>query len=176
MAAMGAILIAFMLAALPAAFAIQHIVGGSDQLWVQGVDYDKWAQGEKFTVGDTLLFTYSSLHSVYQVTETNYGSCNTDSPIKRNSGGSTTVTLPTPGTYYFICATGGHCASGMKVAVTVPGASGTSPPSSGGSPPNTPPSSTTSSPPPPSGSTGYFRTVNCLVVMFSLFVAKVMWF
>lgn len=39
---------------LPAvAFAFDHLVGG-DQGWSIGVDYNKWADGNEFIVGDTL--------------------------------------------------------------------------------------------------------------------------
>lgn len=51
-----ALAIAFLilLVAAPAAvFGADHIVG-DDQGWNSGVDYETWASGKTFTVGDTL--------------------------------------------------------------------------------------------------------------------------
>lgn len=43
----------FILIATPAVYAAQHTVGGSSG-WNPGVDYNTWASGETFNVGDTL--------------------------------------------------------------------------------------------------------------------------
>jgi len=52
-------------------------------------------------------------------TKSEYDSCNTKAPVKSDSSGSTKVTLDKPSTtYYFACSTVGHCAGGMKIAVT----------------------------------------------------------
>lgn len=66
-------------------------------------------------------FTYASfLHNVEMLsTKSDYDSCNTKAPVKSDSSGSTKVTLDKPSTtYYFACGTAGHCAGGMKIAVT----------------------------------------------------------
>ncbi|XP_050235885.1 uclacyanin-2-like [Mercurialis annua] len=160
MAASSAFL--FLLLAIPAVYGAQHIVGGSSGWTNFGVDYDTWAAGETFTVGDTLVFTYGSNHQVAETNEGDYNSCSSSNAIATHSGGSTTVTLSKSGPKYFICPTGGHCGSGMKLSVNVMDASttpGTTPatptPSGGNTTPTpeagTPPSTTSSRPPPPSG-------------------------
>ncbi|XP_059459231.1 uclacyanin-3-like [Corylus avellana] len=142
--------------ATPVAYGVQHIVGGSTG-WNQAGDYVTWAAGEKFVVGDTLLFTYDSSHKVDVVSQADYTACNSGNAINSYQDGNTTVALSTAGSMYFICPTAGHCSGGMKLAVTVTAANppSTSPttPSPPGTPPTTttpsPPGTTTSPPPPP---------------------------
>ncbi|KAG5538742.1 hypothetical protein RHGRI_019338 [Rhododendron griersonianum] len=125
--------------AAPAAFATQHIVGGSSG-WTQGVNYATWASSQTFAVGDTLLFSYDSSHSVDSVSQSDYNNCNVNSPQNSYTGGSTIISLPSLGTMYFICGTPGHCQSGMNLAVTVSaGTNGTSSPGGSQSPPPPPP-------------------------------------
>lgn len=51
--ALAAVCLIVSLLAVPAAHAVDHIVGGSPG-WNQGVDYTTWASGQKFAVGDNL--------------------------------------------------------------------------------------------------------------------------
>ncbi|KAK9120965.1 hypothetical protein Syun_018582 [Stephania yunnanensis] len=148
MATTAALLLAFLLAT-PMALAVDHKVG-DDSGWDQGVNYDNWAKGKTFQVGDNLLFSYGGSHSVDVVSQSDYTSCNTGNAITTYTGGSNTVKLDKEGAMYFVCPAFGHCQGGMKLAVTVSAASTTP---SGGSPPSTttPPSS--SSPNGPSSPT-----------------------
>lgn len=66
-----------------------------------------------------IAFTYGGLHTVDEVSESDYKSCTTGNSISSDSSGATTITLKTAGKHYFICATPGHCSQGMKLAVTV---------------------------------------------------------
>jgi hypothetical protein len=50
-------LLILMLAA-PAVYGVQHTVGGTNG-WTQSVNYDTWAAGETFVVGDTLCKFFS---------------------------------------------------------------------------------------------------------------------
>ncbi|KAL7203917.1 hypothetical protein ACSBR2_017053 [Camellia fascicularis] len=169
MATVAALMMILLIAA-PAAYATQYTVGDNAG-WAQQVDYTAWVSGKTFRVGDTLLFTYASTHSVDVVSQSDYNSCNTANPITPYTGGSTVVNLNTTGSMYFICPTGGHCQSGMKLAVTVAAAS-TSPTGSP-SPPGTPPSTTSPPPPPPppsSGAVGNFGHKSFVVLGLSLLV------
>jgi len=147
------------LAIVPAAVAVTHTVGGADQ-WDSGVDYTAWVTGKTFRVGDILEFKYTPSHSVNEVNKAGYDSCG-GTAIDTHSGGDTKIDLDTVGPKYFICPTSGHCASGMKLAVTVVAASGTpdapTPPSSTPGTPATPESppaaGTPATPTPGSGST-----------------------
>ena len=106
---------------------------GEAKGWVTGVDYSGWTSGKSFAVGDTLVFSYvSKVHTVTEVSQGGYTSCSGSNELANDDSGATTVTLATPGTHYYICKIPGHCASGMKLAVTVAGG-GSSP---GGSTPS----------------------------------------
>ncbi|MED6158114.1 hypothetical protein PIB30_029682 [Stylosanthes scabra] len=92
---------------------------GDTSGWAIGGDYSTWANGKNFVVGDSLVFKYDSGHTVDEVKEGDYKSCSSGNSISTDSSGSTTIPLKTSGTHYFICGVPGHCAGGMKLAVTV---------------------------------------------------------
>ncbi|XXG70741.1 hypothetical protein AAC387_Pa07g0152 [Persea americana] len=119
--AMGAILV---LCCVVSGLATDYTVGDSSG-WSTGVDYSTWTSGKTFAVGDKLVFTYGGgLHTVDEVSSSDYSSCSTGNSITTDSSGSTTITLKTAGTHYFICAAPGHCSGGMKMAVKVSAAAG----------------------------------------------------
>ncbi|KAK8964344.1 hypothetical protein KSP40_PGU003033 [Platanthera guangdongensis] len=126
-----------------------HYTVGDTQGWTTGVDYDTWASSKSFKVGDTLLFQYSGLHSVDEVSKSNYDSCSSSNAIATNSDGSTKISLDAAGSRYFICGTPTHCSGGMKLAVATTSASSgaanspATPTPSGGSSNSTPPSDST---------------------------------
>lgn len=111
------------LVAVVPASAKDYMVGDSSG-WKSGVDYAAWAKGKPFAIGDTLSFQYSSAHSVLEVSEADHGACSPSNPLRSHQGQSTTIPLTKAGTRYFICGAPGHCASGMKVAITVSGGGG----------------------------------------------------
>lgn len=112
------------------------------------------------------VFNYGPTHGVDVVGKSDYDSCGTSNAIETFTGGSTTYPLNKTGAIYFICPTGGHCTSGMKLAVTVSGSSSGNGPS--GSPPTggsgsgsgTP--TTNDSPPSPAGGGGSNDATNAL--------------
>ncbi|OIT20969.1 PREDICTED: uclacyanin-3-like [Nicotiana attenuata] len=125
------------------AMAANHTVGGNSG-WSQGADYTTWAASETFLVGDNLIFSYGLSHDVLEVTKANYDSCLTTNAISTNGGGMTVITLSSLGKRYFICGTGGHCASGMKLEVNT---IATASPPPAAAPPVPPPASTPSTNP-----------------------------
>ncbi|CAL5081872.1 unnamed protein product [Urochloa decumbens] len=94
---------------------------GDSQGWTTGVDYTSWASGKNFGVGDKLVFRYvTKAHTVTEVSSKSaYDACSANGEVSDDDSGSTTVSLTTPGTHYYICNIPGHCASGMKFAITV---------------------------------------------------------
>jgi hypothetical protein len=68
-------------------------------------------------------FQYTSAHSVLEVSEADHSACSASNPLRSHRDQSTTVPLTKAGTRYFICGTPAHCASGMKLAITVSGGS-----------------------------------------------------
>ncbi|KAJ0961854.1 hypothetical protein J5N97_029682 [Dioscorea zingiberensis] len=123
MASGVAVLLAILLIVVPV-YSENYVVN-----WDQGVTYDSWGSDKTINVGDTLEFKYGVTHSVMEVSSDDYSACSTSNTAQIHSDMDTTITLSTPGTHYFICATSGHCANGMKLAVTVSGGSTGSPPS-----------------------------------------------
>ncbi|KAG0482839.1 hypothetical protein HPP92_010923 [Vanilla planifolia] len=118
-----------------------HTVGDASG-WGTGVDYSGWTAGKNFAIGDSLVFNYSpGTHTVNEVSADDYQSCSTSSYLTSDSSGSTTISLKSGGTHYFICGVPGHCVGGMKLAVTV--ASSPSTPTSPSTPSNTPPTANT---------------------------------
>ncbi|CAE5958247.1 unnamed protein product [Arabidopsis arenosa] len=91
--------------------------------WSLGTDYTPLATGKTFAVGDTIVFNYGTGHTVDEVSENDYKSCTLGNSITSDSSGTTTIALTTTGPRYFICGIPGHCAGGMKLAVTIASAS-----------------------------------------------------
>ncbi|XP_060211465.1 uclacyanin 1 [Lycium barbarum] len=102
---------------LGSAVAANHTVGAPNGGWDQSADLKTWAASETFVVGDSLIFAYTPNHDVLEVTKADYDSCQTTNAISTNGGGMTVIPLSSSGKRYFICGTGGHCASGMKLEV-----------------------------------------------------------
>ncbi|WVZ65275.1 hypothetical protein U9M48_014670 [Paspalum notatum var. saurae] len=113
-------LVALLVAGCAALASAATYTVGDSQGWTTGVDYTSWASAKSFGVGDKLAFSYvAKAHTVTEVSKSGYDSCSGANALSDDDTGSTTVPLATPGTHYFICNIPGHCASGMKLAVTV---------------------------------------------------------
>ncbi|WVZ74382.1 hypothetical protein U9M48_022567 [Paspalum notatum var. saurae] len=156
MAALMAGLVLFAAAVAPA-YATDYVVGDSSG-WSSGVDYTTWAKGKTFSVGDNLVFQYSAMHTVAEVSSADYSACSASNSIQSYTDQNTKIALTAPGTRYFICGTPGHCGNGMKVAVTVSAAAATtpaasSPPAAPGGADDTPPETTTPSTSTPTATT-----------------------
>ncbi|KAI5071501.1 hypothetical protein GOP47_0013752 [Adiantum capillus-veneris] len=156
--------------------ATQYTVGGSSG-WTLGVDYTTWASQSSFKTGDSLVFSYGELHSVLQVSESDYKACITTNALSTGTGGNTVVKLENAQTYYFICGVASHCGSGMQLSVTVGGTS--SSPSTGTTTPSTSKTPTTpsSSSMEPSSATfviSYYSlpTFTIFFTLLHLFVSK----
>ncbi|KAB1199395.1 Stellacyanin [Morella rubra] len=116
--------------------------------------YSTWAANKSFTVGDILVFTFTTgAHDVARVTKAAYDVCNLTSPISIETNGPANLTLNDAGEHYYICTIASHCTLGQKLAINVTAA--TSPTAS---PPAATPSPSTPSPtgaaaPPPTTAT-----------------------
>ncbi|BAF20609.1 hypothetical protein OsI_24587 [Oryza sativa Indica Group] len=108
------------------AAAAVHPVGGNGA-WDTTGNYNAWSVSQKFSQGDSILFTYPSSHDVVEVPKASYDACSPANALASYTGGSTTVKLDAPGKHYFICGVPGHCAAGMKLEVTVAAATATKP-------------------------------------------------
>lgn len=83
-------------------------------------DYGAWAASKKFSVGDTVVFTYNKqFHNVIAVSKADYKNCDVTKPTATWATGKDSVVLNTTGHHYFLCGFPGHCAIGQKVDVRV---------------------------------------------------------
>ncbi|KAL6005142.1 hypothetical protein ACLOJK_005704 [Asimina triloba] len=119
---------------LPAvALGTEYIVGGGSG-WDVGVDYQAWAAGKTFKVGDKLVFHYPvGAHNVFKVNGTGFGECIIPPSNQALTSGNDTVALAIPGKKWYICGVGHHCHDGQKLVITVE--SDVSPPTPAPTPP-----------------------------------------
>ncbi|WVZ95149.1 hypothetical protein U9M48_040949 [Paspalum notatum var. saurae] len=110
-----------MAAVLGTAHGASYNVGAPAGSWDLATNYTLWASGITFRAGDQLVFKYPrGAHNVMEVSKAGYDACSTTAPLSTASTGDDTVPVPAAGvTRYFICGVPGHCAGGMKLAVTV---------------------------------------------------------
>nr|CAN70727.1 hypothetical protein VITISV_028080 [Vitis vinifera] len=98
--------------------ATDHIVG-ANRGWNPGMNYTLWANNHTFYVNDLISFRYQkNQYNVFEVNQTGYDNCTTDSATGNWSSGKDFILLDKAKRYYFICGNGG-CFSGMKVSVLV---------------------------------------------------------
>ncbi|KAJ9163086.1 hypothetical protein P3X46_022796 [Hevea brasiliensis] len=86
--------------------------------------YATWAAINTFTVGDVLLFNFTTgQQDVARVTKEAYLTCNSTNPISLKTTGPANFTLNTTGEYFFISTMDAHCPLGQRLAiyVTAPG-------------------------------------------------------
>ncbi|XP_042964779.1 early nodulin-like protein 3 [Carya illinoinensis] len=98
----------------------EFLVGGKTKAWIipafDSKSLNKWAEGSRFQIGDSLVWNYDpSKNSLLQVSEKDYESCSTSSPIAVYKDGNTKVKLDRSGPLYFISGIEGHCEKGQKL-------------------------------------------------------------
>ncbi|KAG6430824.1 hypothetical protein SASPL_108897 [Salvia splendens] len=82
--------------------------------------YDKWAQKNRFLIGDSIVFKYDKkLDSLVKVSEADYKTCSRSHPIKSYNDGNTKITLEKSGPVFLISGADGHCEKGQKVEIRV---------------------------------------------------------
>ncbi|CAN6297506.1 unnamed protein product [Urochloa humidicola] len=108
-------------ALLPATASAATYVVGDDAGWDVAVDYEAWARGKNFKVGDTLVFRYDTLgeKDVVVVDARGYAECTAPDNAPALTSGDDHFVLGQAGQFFFICQGEGECESGMKLAVTV---------------------------------------------------------
>ncbi|OIW09028.1 hypothetical protein TanjilG_06004 [Lupinus angustifolius] len=96
---------------------------GDDLGWHEPVPnntvfYIRWAERNRFQVGDSLIFVYQN-DSVLTVDKKDYFTCDTSNPITAFDNGESILNLDMPGPFYFISGTENHCTNGQKLLVEV---------------------------------------------------------
>uniref|UniRef100_A0A2N9GKS9 Phytocyanin domain-containing protein n=1 Tax=Fagus sylvatica TaxID=28930 RepID=A0A2N9GKS9_FAGSY len=105
--------------------ATNHSVGGSSG-WDLASDLQAWSAATTFHVGDSLVFTYTPLHDVLEVEQSDYDMCRISDPLKTYRDGETVIQLSEADNRYFICGRLGHCDMGLKLQVQVQTTNGNS--------------------------------------------------
>ncbi|XVF03959.1 hypothetical protein REPUB_Repub05bG0038700 [Reevesia pubescens] len=83
-------------------------------------NYNKWAERNRFQIGDSLVFIYTpNDDSVLHVTAEAYKKCNVESPISKYTDGHTVFSLSHSGPYYFISGNQENCQKNEKLVVVV---------------------------------------------------------
>nr|CAB3446310.1 unnamed protein product [Digitaria exilis] len=101
------------------------VYGGGQVWWIVGGDNGwsfgavDWVKDKPIHAGEILLFRYDpAIHDVVEVDEAAYNTCTV--PISggtRHTSGRDHIKVR-EGKSFFICSTPGHCAKGMKIAIT----------------------------------------------------------
>ncbi|ERM93590.1 hypothetical protein AMTRI_Chr03g56030 [Amborella trichopoda] len=106
---------------LPAIALATDYVVGEDKGWTIDFDYNAWAEGKDFMVGDTLIFNYPrGQHNVAKVNGSAFQSCTKEPNNGIMDSGNDKITLATPGNKWYICTFGQHCAvGGQKLKISV---------------------------------------------------------
>ncbi|XP_047945299.1 mavicyanin-like [Salvia hispanica] len=82
--------------------------------------YEKWAEKNRFLIGDSIVFKYDKkLDSVVEVSGADYKTCSRSHPIKSYNDGNTKITLDKSGPVFLISGADGHCEKGQKVEMRV---------------------------------------------------------
>ncbi|CAL9029698.1 unnamed protein product [Prunus brigantina] len=116
---------------VPSVLATDYVVG-DDKGWTINFDYQAWAQGKSFYVGDNLVFNYpKGAHTVLKVNGTGFQQCEAPLDSVPLTSGKDVINLATPGRKWYICGVGQHCEVGnQKLVITVLPSSSSSAPSS----------------------------------------------
>ncbi|KAI4327046.1 hypothetical protein L6164_019549 [Bauhinia variegata] len=98
-----------------------EFVVGDEHGWTLGFDYQAWALGKEFHVGDTLVFKYpEGVHNVLRVNATGFQQCMAPASTQALTTGNDVITITSEGRKWYICGVGRHCEAGkMKLAITV---------------------------------------------------------
>ncbi|KAL5552211.1 hypothetical protein UlMin_002387 [Ulmus minor] len=98
----------------PSISAEEHVVGDGTG-WTIKFDYQAWAQGKEFHVGDKLLFKYPvGVHNVLKVNGTGFQQCVAPADAVPLTTGNDVIPLATSGRKWYICGVGQHCAVGNQ--------------------------------------------------------------
>ncbi|KAJ9555125.1 hypothetical protein OSB04_009739 [Centaurea solstitialis] len=124
MATFSHIVVVFAIAVvlLPATTMATDYVVGDESGWTTNYDYQAWAKGKTFCVGDNLVFKYAQgSHNVFKVDGAGFANCTI--PLAGGlTSGNDVVTLSTPGKKWYICGIATHCADkNQKLVINVDG-------------------------------------------------------
>ncbi|CAN1245793.1 Blue copper protein [Linum grandiflorum] len=101
----------------------KDFIVGDNYGWTINFDYQSWAHGKDFRVGDRLIFKYPmGVHNVYKANGTEFQNCEVPFAASRGlamTSGNDVVTLATPGRKWYICGKPNHCSDNNQKLVIV---------------------------------------------------------
>ncbi|XP_044500281.1 blue copper protein 1b-like [Mangifera indica] len=98
----------------------KDFIVGDQSGWTVGFDYQAWAAGKEFHIGDKLVFNYPvGEHNVYKVNGTDFQNCTVPLQGTPLTSGNDTIVLATCGKKWYICGVANHCSLGQKLVITV---------------------------------------------------------
>ncbi|KAF4369553.1 hypothetical protein F8388_019422 [Cannabis sativa] len=105
---------------VPSITAVEYVVG-DEKGWTINFDYQAWAQGKEFHVGDKLVFKYPErAHNVFKVDGVGFKQCAPPADAAALTTGNDVIILTTPGRKWYICGVAQHCQVGnQKLFITV---------------------------------------------------------
>ncbi|CAN1245796.1 Blue copper protein [Linum grandiflorum] len=111
-------------ACIPSPALAKDFLVGDNHGWTINFDYQAWAYGKDFRVGDRLIFKYPmGNHNVYKANGTEFQNCEVPSAASRGlamTSGNDVVTLLTPGRKWYICGKPNHCSAyNQKLVIVV---------------------------------------------------------
>ncbi|KAH0973943.1 hypothetical protein GBA52_015842 [Prunus armeniaca] len=114
------IIFAILAISAPSILATNYVVGDGKG-WTINFDYQAWARGKMFYVGDNLVFNYpKGVHNVFKVNGTGFQQCSAPLDSVPLTSGHDVISLATPGRKWYICGVAQHCAmGGQKLLITV---------------------------------------------------------
>ncbi|KGN49700.2 stellacyanin [Cucumis sativus] len=163
---------------LPCVLGKEYVVG-DEHGWSINFDYQAWAQGKLFFVGDSLIFNYQQeRHNVFKVNGTAFKECTPPANVPPLTTGSDRIQLKSAGKKWYICGIGFHCTAGQRLAITVldKGAGVPSPSPSPRllpTPPASLPTNSTNAPP-PAPSTATKAAVSVFLMVFTILLAGIL--
>ncbi|KAI9185421.1 hypothetical protein LWI28_007097 [Acer negundo] len=106
---------------IPVMTLAKEFVVGDGKGWTTNFDYQAWAEGKDFRVGDILVFNYpSGAHTVLKVNGTGFQNCIKPPASEALTSGRDEIVLTTAGRKWYICGVGTHCeTAGQKLFITV---------------------------------------------------------
>ncbi|KAL7246844.1 hypothetical protein ACSBR2_001872 [Camellia fascicularis] len=105
----------------PMIVSAKDFIVGDEKGWTTNFDYQAWAFGKDFRVGDRLVFQYPvGAHNVFMVNATGFQNCTVPPSNLAFTTGNDKIILATSGEKWYICGVGEHCAvGGQKLFINV---------------------------------------------------------
>ncbi|KAK4282106.1 hypothetical protein QN277_013521 [Acacia crassicarpa] len=98
----------------------KEFIVGDEHGWTILFDYQAWASGKLFHVGDKLIFKYrTGENNVFQVNGTDFNNCTVPAASQGLTTGNDVIVLDTPGRKWYLCGVANRCQNGQRLFIDV---------------------------------------------------------